>query len=173
MNELAPVDCSEIGLPWYVAHTRPRCEKKLFHYCNREAIHARLPCFKSIKRYGRKTVEFVKPLFPGYLFFRASAERARSVLLSDYTANLLEVFDQNVFERQLKDIMVALDSGCAILGAMDLSPGKEVRITEGPLAGMTGRVEHVSEQTAVLIRLDFLGRGAALVVDGACLEILG
>jgi hypothetical protein len=32
---------------WYVAHTRPRCEKKLLQFCEQEHLDARLPCFQS------------------------------------------------------------------------------------------------------------------------------
>src|SRR5262245_62076998 len=135
MNQMVSLDELAIGVSWYVAHTRPRCEKKLLHYCNREAINATLPCVRSKKHYDRKTVEFEKPLFPGYVFFRDTPEGARSVLRSDYTANLLEIFDQAEFEQQLRDILIALESGFVVLGAMHLHPGREVRITAGPLQG--------------------------------------
>ena len=57
-------------LAWYVAHTRPRCEKKLAEYCEREGISVTLPLYKSVKKYPGKVVTFEKPLFPNYLFLR-------------------------------------------------------------------------------------------------------
>ena len=50
---------------WYVAHTRPRCEKKLLLYCEREDLDARLLCHRSVHKYRGKTAVFKKPLFPG------------------------------------------------------------------------------------------------------------
>src|SRR2546429_3709247 len=32
-------------LLWYVAHSRPRCEKKLAEYCGREGLQVTLPCY--------------------------------------------------------------------------------------------------------------------------------
>jgi transcription termination factor NusG len=172
MGELEIRECPGEELSWFVAHTRPRCEKKLLQYCNREDIRATLPCVRSKKRYGHKTVEFEKPLFPGYLFFCDSPERALSVLRSDYTANVLTVFDQAQFAQQVRDVLFALESGCMILGALGVAIGREVRITTGPLAGMAGKVVQVAGQDAVVIRLDFIGQGAAVAVNSGDVEFL-
>ena len=53
---------------WFVAHTRPRCEKKLLQFCEREGLFASLPCYRAVHKCRGKTVVFQKPLFPGYVF---------------------------------------------------------------------------------------------------------
>jgi hypothetical protein len=55
---------------WYVAHTRPRCEKKLADYCGRQGFSVTLPCYRSVRKYRGKTVVFEKPLFPSYVFLK-------------------------------------------------------------------------------------------------------
>src|SRR5579862_2422196 len=87
-------------LPWFVAHTRPRCEKKLVQYCTREKLETTLPCFRAVHKYLGKTVAFDKPLFPGYVFLRLAQEQRQRAYQSDYVANLLEVHDQELFIRQ-------------------------------------------------------------------------
>jgi transcription antitermination factor NusG len=96
---------------WEVAHTRPRCEKKLATYCQRHSLHHDLPCYDSVHKYRGKQVTFQKPLFPGYLFIQAATSSRRLLLQSDYIANLLTVTDQEQFARQLEEIQEALDSG--------------------------------------------------------------
>jgi transcription antitermination factor NusG len=172
MDEIEMVAGIATDVLWYVAHTRPRCEKKLVNYCKREAIEVTLPCFRSEKRYGRKQIDFEKPLFPGYVFFRADSDTSQRVLRNQYAANVLTVYDQAEFAHQLEDILAALESGCLVLGAIELCAGKEVQILNGPLAGMSGTVMRISNQTTVVLRLDFLGQGAAIVVDGTALEII-
>src|SRR5271154_909519 len=103
-----------IDLPWFVAHTKPRCEKKLVRYCLREEISATLPTYKAAHKYRRKTVVFDKPLFPGYVFLQMANEHRRKVYQSDYVANLLEVIDQQLFLRQLSEILCALETGLEI-----------------------------------------------------------
>ena len=157
---------------WYVAHTRPRCEKKLALYCKRENIDVTLPCVQSVKQYGRKVVTFEKPLFPGYVFFRSAHDHVRKVYQSKHVANVLTVFDQSTFERQIGDILRALESGYSVVGIIGLRAGAEVRIVAGPLAGMSGTVMKLLNHITVVLRLDFIGQCAAVVVDSANLEIV-
>jgi transcription antitermination factor NusG len=171
MNELGVVAEVATEVMWYVAHTRPRCEKKLAWYCEQEGFEVSLPCIKSKKVYGRKKVEFEKPLFPGYVFFKGEPTVCRWVTGCEYTANVLTVFDQITFAQQLNDILAALESGTLVLGASKLCPGRNVRIVRGPLTGFSGTVTQVANQVTVVLNLDFIGQGAAVVVDLANVEI--
>ncbi len=56
------------GVEWFVAHTRPRCEKKLGEFCQREGLQVTLPCYNSAHK-PRPTVVFATA-FPGYVFLR-------------------------------------------------------------------------------------------------------
>jgi len=172
MNEVGMAMEVATEAMWYVAHTRPRCEKKLAWYCEREGFEVTLPCIKSKRVYGRKKVEFEKPLFPGYVFFKGEPTVCRWVTGSDYTANVLTVFEQSAFEQQLNDILIALESGAFVLGATELCPGRYVRIVAGPLAGLSGTVMQISNQVTVVLNLDFIGQGAAVVVDSVNLEVV-
>src|SRR5215831_11486358 len=115
-------------LSWCVAHTRPRREKKLVEYCERQQLAATLPCYNSAHKYRGKTVVFRKPLFPGYLFLRIAPYDSAVVRQNDYVANLLEVFDQRTFEQQLQDILLALDSGVGVRLTPAIGVGARVRI---------------------------------------------
>ncbi|MBL9129116.1 MAG: UpxY family transcription antiterminator, partial [Verrucomicrobiales bacterium] len=103
-----PEDDSTAECLWYVAHTRPRCEKKLSEFCERAGITPTLPLYRSVKKYRGKTVVFEKPLFPGYVFVRMPPASRQGVLQSDYVANLLDVPIQDEFETQLTAILQAL-----------------------------------------------------------------
>jgi transcription antitermination factor NusG len=157
---------------WWVAHTRPRCEKKLAEYCGSEHIEALLPCYTSVKRYRGKVATFQKPLFPNYVFIRAERELARKAYQSDYVANLLEVFDQHLFQQQLADILKALEAGLEMRGLPEVKEGARVRVRAGPLQGMEGIVEQRTGIVEVLLRLDFIGQSAAVTIDAADLEMV-
>ncbi|HEU5397368.1 MAG TPA: transcription termination/antitermination NusG family protein, partial [Verrucomicrobiae bacterium] len=102
------------SLLWYVAHSRPRCEKKLQQYCQRQHLEVTLPCYRSAHRYRGKTVVFQKPLFPGYVFIQMLPEKRQLVAQSDHLANLLDVPDQDQFARQLGDVLRALETDLEI-----------------------------------------------------------
>src|SRR5579884_11830 len=157
--------------PWHVAYTRPRCEKKLKDFCRREGFVVELPCVKSAKKYERKSVEFEKPLFPGYLFFRSAAHQVHRAYQNDYTANVLKVPDQTEFEQQLGEILSALSAGCIMWNAGSIAIGNAVRIRGGALSGLSGRIVSVQENLAtVCLRLDFIGQGALVVVEASNVE---
>jgi transcription antitermination factor NusG len=158
------------GITWWVAHTKPRCEKKLAQYCKREGLSATLPCYKSHHRYRGKTAVFVKPLFPGYVFLQIEDAQRQSVLQSDYVANLLVVLDQDLFVRQLEEILTALDADVELRLAPAIGVGMRVQIKSGPLRGLEGWVEHRSGPQTVLLRLDFIGQAAAVKVEAWDLE---
>src|SRR6266542_278739 len=118
-------------LAWFVAHVRPRREKKLRQSCERENILVTLPCYRSVRKYRGKTVSFEKPLFPGYVFLRALPEQRPKIFQSDYVANVLVVHDQPLFERQLSDVLLALDTGLEIVLAPEIGKGTRVKIKSG------------------------------------------
>lgn len=159
-------------LLWYVAHTRPRCEKKLAEYCGREGFSTTLPCYKSVKKYRGKKLTFEKPLFPGYLFLHLLPDQSRKVYQSDYVANLLDVVDQELFQRQLEDILAALDTEMEVVLAPYITAGSRVRVKSGPLRGLEGFVEQRSGQLMLILRLDFISRAAAVKIEASEVELI-
>ena len=157
-------------LPWFVAHTKPRREKKLVEYCSRQQIATTLPCYESAHKYRGKTVTFSKPLFPGYVFIRLEPVRKDLIRQSDHVANLLEVFDQETFEKQLRDISFALEAKVGVRLAPSIGEGMGVRIKSGPLQGIEGWVEERYGMSTVLLRLDFISQAAAIKVEASQLE---
>ncbi len=152
-------------LLWFVAHTKPRREKKLVEYCGRQGFAATLPCYNSAHKYRGKTVVFRKPLFPGYVFLKLLPEQKGAVRQSDHVANLLEVFDQATFQLQLESILTALETDVEIRLSPTIGEGMRVRIKGGPLQGLEGWVEKRQGTTTVLLRLDFIQQAAAVQID--------
>jgi transcription antitermination factor NusG len=158
------------GPVWFVAHSRPRCEKKVVQYCGELGLETTLPCYRSVRKYRGKTVTFEKPLFPGYVFLKAPLDQRGKLRQSDYIANLLAVNDQGLFEQQLHDILVALETGLEIVLAPDIGKGARVKIKNGPLAGVEGWVEERYGFETVLLRLEFIGQAAAVKLSAGDLE---
>ena len=157
---------------WFVAHTKPRREKKLVDYCDRNGIAVTLPCYTSAHKYRGKSVAFQKPLFPGYVFLQLRPAEIATIRQNDYVANLLEVFDQATFARQLYEILRALESGLEVRLAPTIESGTHVRIRSGPLQGVEGLVEYRQGHTTVILRLDFINQAAAVRMSVEELEVI-
>lgn len=166
-STVAPEDS---GRRWYVAHTKPRCEKKLFDHCARERIAATLPCYPSAHKYRGKTVVFQKPLFPGYVFLQIEPRLSSTLRQNDHVANLLHVHEQATLEQQLAEIQFALESGLEVRLAPTIGEGMRVRIKAGPLRGVEGWVERRHGLDTVLLRLDFISQAAAIRLGADVLE---
>ncbi len=162
---------SDTKLAWHVAHTRPRCEKKLVKYCEREELSVTLPCYRRVHKYRGKTVVFHKPLFPNYVFLRLADSERQKVYQSDYVANLLTVTDQELFARQLEDILAALETELEVRLAPEIQEGARVKIRSGPLRGLEGLVEKRTGVVTVFLRLEFIGQAAAVKVDASDVEL--
>ncbi len=141
-------------------------------FCERQAIAATLPCYTSAHKYRRKSVVFQKPLFPGYVFLQLRAAEITTVRQNDHVANLLEVFDQATFTRQLYEILRALESGLEVRLAPAIKSGTRVRIRSGPLQGVEGLVEYRQGHTTVILRLDFINQAAAVRLTVDELEVV-
>ena len=89
---------------------------------------------------------------------------------NDHVANLLVILDQQTFERQLHDILLALESKVGVRLAPAIGEGMRVRIKAGPLQGIEGCVERRYGMTTVLLRLDFINQAAAVKLDADSLE---
>ena len=76
---MTPGPAAEEDLLWFVAHTRPRREKKLVDFCAREGLYTTLPLYRTVHKYRGKTVSFEKPLFPNYVFLRLVMEKRQTV----------------------------------------------------------------------------------------------
>jgi transcription antitermination factor NusG len=157
---------------WYVAHTRPRCEKKLRQFCARENLAATLPCYRSAHKYRGKTVVFEKPLFPGYVFLNLPPEQRGALRQCDHIANLLEVTNQELFLQQLGEVLRALETNLEIRLAPSIGEGMRVKVKTGPLRGVEGWVEKRYGMNTVLLRLDFIGQAAAVKLEADELELI-
>ena len=167
-----PLPCSEGEYAWYVAHTRPRCEKKVAEFAAREGFQVTLPLFKSVKKYPGKVVSFEKPLFPNYVFLRLLPHERKKVYQSDFVANLLDISDQRTFQEQLEAIITALETDYEIIALPHISVGKRAKIIAGALRGMEGYVEERLGKLLVLLRLDFIRQAAAVRVDASDLQLI-
>ena len=165
----APQDAE---LDWYVAHVRPRCEKKLVEHGKVYKFPTTLPTYSSTKKYRGKVVTFRKPLFPGYVFLQLNRKTRQMAQQSNYVANMLGVPDQEEFKEQLNDILFALDQQVDIRVEPTIEVGNRVIVRSGPLQGQEGWVEERFGMTTILLRLDFIGQAAAVKIEADTLELI-
>ena len=161
----------EPSTSWLVVHTLSRAEKKFADWARREGFRAELPTYGSVKRYRGKVVRFEKVLFPGYVFVRAEGRDGARMQQNRHAARVLVPPDMGEFDRQLGEILKAIEAGLEIRPVSGIQPGARVKISGGPLRGMEGLVERMEAPLSVVLRLDFISEAAAVRLDATDVEL--
>lgn len=149
-------------LPWWVAHVRSRQEKALARHIAPLDVPFYLPqCENERRRGGRRLVSHL-PLFPGYLFFRGSASQRIAVLKSNVVVRLLEVPDQELLTRELRELRALQEAGATLTPYVSIAPGSTVRVVEGPFTGYTGKVLRERSRLRLIVSVSMLRQAVAV-----------
>jgi transcription antitermination factor NusG len=105
------------------------------------------------------------PLFPGYVFLRADAEGRLLALKTNRVVQSLEVRDQDRLWQDLRQINRLITSGAPVSPEDRLEPGTVVEICSGPLTGIKGTVLRGATGRRLVVQVDFIQRGASVVLD--------
>src|SRR5450759_4133203 len=98
------------------------------------------------------------------VFLQLAPGQKDSVRQNEHVANLLDVFDQETFRRQLEDILLALETDLEVRLAPTIGEGMRVRIKSGPLQGLEGWVEQRSATATGSRRPKFISPAAAVKI---------
>ncbi len=171
LSRLFPVDAGEQAV-WWVLHAKPRTEKVLAAHLTQGGIRHYLPLVSVRHTYAKSKVAFEKPLFPGYVFLFGGGEERLAALRTNRVVNVLRVADQNVLERELKQIQGALDAGAALELFSGIEIGTRCRVVLGSLRGIEGVVTSMSGRSRLHLAVTVLGQSAVLEIDAAMIERL-
>ena len=150
---------------WYCVHTLPRAEATALANLRRQGFEAWLPRYRRARRHARRTDQVAAPLFPGYLFLALDPAttpwRAINgtfgcrylICHGDRPAALPPGFVAGLrAEADIDGFLPARDPLARLM------PGDAVRIIEGPLGDLVGRLQALSDSERVILLLDVLGR---------------
>jgi hypothetical protein len=155
---------------WWVAHTRPRCEKAFAWDLLDRGIAYFLPMCRRTRISGGRRRTALIPLFPSYVFFCGREGDRHAALRTDRLCRAIDVADQEGLLRELTEIERALDGGAEL----DLHPhtavGSRCRVRSGPLQGVEGVVVSRNRRARVVLEVSVLACGAAMEIDADLLE---
>lgn len=153
--------------------TESRAEKKVEERIAALGLPTWLPTVTERRRWSDRWRDVVCPLFPGYLFARATASIWHSVL---NTQGVLTVVKQGGSPAMLSDAFVtrlreAVHAEGAAPEAVDYMPeysrGDQVIVQEGALMGVRGVVREHRNGRQLVIWVAEIGRGVALTIGSA------
>jgi len=171
---LFPPDASIQSLadPWWVAHTKARCEKQFAWDLHRRTIPYFLPMVShSIFSGGRKR-RGMMPLFPSYVFFAGDDSARLAALVTDRLCQVIDVPDQQSLKRELAALHQAIESGMTIDPYPFAVVGSRCRVRGGPLRGVEGTIIRRDGVDRLVLEVHMLGRGALVEIAPELLEAI-
>ncbi|HYF52306.1 MAG TPA: transcription termination/antitermination NusG family protein [Planctomycetota bacterium] len=157
---------------WAVAWTKARCEKSLAEYLAVRDVPHFLPLYAHRRVYGKSIQTSRLPLFPGYVFFDASAIQQSDVYASRKVAQVLRPGQPDLLARELSNLSLALSQDESLREARFGQPGRPVYVARGPLKGVYGEFVRYGSDARLIIKVEFISRAAELAIDEAFIEPL-
>jgi hypothetical protein len=155
----------EGGQLWYVFRSRPRREKMAAAQFTDMGLGHYLPVREQVSRRKGRRYRSLLPLFPGYLFGCCDiGERLRAMRMG-HLSQWLEVIDQESLLSELRSICIASMVGTGLKLYPQLRRGKWVRVVNGPLAGVRGRISRRKENYRIVLEMTALQAAVAVEVE--------
>ena len=156
---------------WYCVYTLSRREKDLM----RKLAAWQIPFYGPVieKRYrspkGRLRTSYV-PLFPNYVFLRASDSQRYQALTTNCVSRCTPVNDEEQLVHDLKQLSEVIAAGVGLTPEARLEPGNLVRVKTGPFAGYEGTVIRREGKTRLQLCVQFLEQGISIALDEGLIE---
>ncbi len=155
---------------WWVLHTKPRQEKSLARDLLSRQVPFYLPQIQKRWRLRGRLMTSHVPLFPGYLFLMADAKDRITALTTNRIVNSIKVSDQDQLWGDLRQIHKLIATGAPVTPEDKLGPGDLVEIRSGSLAGLRGTILATATGKRFVVKVDFIQRGASVLIDDVALS---
>jgi transcription antitermination factor NusG len=161
---------------WFVIWAESRAEKKVAKRMAELGFSSWLPVVKERHRWSDRWKEVELPLFPGYLFARATLTDWSRILR---TPGVLTVITEQGKPALLADSFIdSLRDAVTRAGAspepvaepVDYAPGDEVIVQEGALSGVRGVVRERRGARQLVVWVSEIGRGVAFTIGSALVK---
>lgn len=156
---------------WYVACCKPRQELVAQEHLERQGFLVYLPRIQLKKRKRARWVDVIEVLFPRYVFIRVDTNQksiapirsTRGVVGLVSFGGLPAVVADEIVEAILRREKpeTGLHQDCRPLFCL----GEQIRVAEGPLAGMGGVFVEEDGEKRVVVLLELLGKANKVRVD--------
>lgn len=159
---------------WWALYTLSRREKKLMRQLRSLEIAHYSPLVGRRHRSpaGRVRVSY-EPLFANYVFMHGSEHQRHAALGTNSIARWFVVPDPGELTRDLRQVRQLIQTGRPLTVEARLQTGDLVRVRQGAFAGFEGVVLRRKNETRLLVAVNFLQRGASVLLDDCQLEPLG
>jgi transcriptional antiterminator RfaH len=148
---------------WFVIYTRPKQELKVVTELSKIGISSYYPTVKMLKQYSDRKKKIEKPLMPSYVMVYIDECRRSTVFsIPGIVRYLFWLGKPAIIHEGEIDIMKQhLEGVYADISISSLTKGQLYEITEGPLAGKTGKIIEMKKNK---VKLEITSLGMMVVL---------
>lgn len=162
---------------WHALYVRSRSEKKVLSQLEEHGYTAYLPLVTQLKQWSDRKKKVEEPLFKSYVFVYSN-EKEYIPILNVYGVIKFVCFEKKavvVPENQILAIKKFVSDyergeGFKMLNDEDLKVGQKVRIINGPMKGLTGRLETIRNKRHLIVYIDVVGQCIPVHIPRAKVE---
>ena len=160
---------------WLPVHTKPRCEKKFFLFCDKYNVTAYLPLKVKLRSKGRGTVRSEIPMFPGYVFACMNEAEKTTLSRTGHIVNYISL-SKDQEQRLCQDlksirILEGMQETEELFVSPEIEKGKEIIISAGPLRGLNGIVHRRKSAHRIVVNVEMISHSVVMELDVADVEL--
>jgi len=170
MEILAHQDLPDVA--WFAVHTRYQHEQQVNEQLGRKGFETFYPTCAKWKMWSDRKKKISHPLFPGYLFVTEVEQRRLQVVETPGVCGIVCIagVPAPIPAIEIEAIRRAVASPYSIEAHDYLNTGDEVRVTEGPLTGVTGILVRSDKSARLVLSVELLGRSVAVEINAGSVE---
>ena len=157
---------------WWAVYTRHQHEKALADMLCLKGFEVFLPLYESARRWKDRVKLLSLPLFPCYLFVRASPVASCTFVTTPGVHMILHRGQQIAIipESEIEAIQRAVSGPCLVEPHPYLKCGMQVRVKWGPLEGVQGILIRKKNMFRLILSVDMLAQSVAVEVNASDVE---
>ena len=164
---------------WYALYVRSRSEKKVVSQLEEMGIEAYLPLVTRIKQWSDRRKKIYEPLFKSYVFVHSNTKEYLPIL-NVYGVMKFVTFEKEavvVPDNQIVAIKKFVEDyehgeGYKMQNNDELKVGQTVRIINGPMKGLTGKLETIHNKRHLIVYIEVVGQYIPVHLPRAKVELV-
>lgn len=161
---------------WFVIHTRPKNEKKVYEQINGKGIEAYLPLIETIRYWSDRKKKLMVPLFPGYVFVHGEESERVSAISETYGAIRYVMFQRRfavITDEEISNIMISLKAPDRVrIEDTMIMVGDLVEITYGIFKGLKGFITQIRGNYKLIVSITELNTTFSVQLSNAEVKLL-
>jgi transcription antitermination factor NusG len=157
---------------WYALYTRHQHEKTVAEFLNAKGFKVFLPLYPADHQWKDRVKRLSLPLFPCYVFIRASLDRRLAIMTTPGVHAFVGVEGRaaRIPDAEIDAVHRTIDNLLRVEPHPFLRAGDWVRVKSGPLAGIEGILVRKTNQFRLVLSVEMLRKSVAVEVDPSVVE---